>query len=96
MFAVSGKSDGVMDLERYPGLGHELGASRTVMKRVFDNLGNGYFEIVATDGLYASREDFQLYLDHGSHLLVMGNYNFPQRWMTQRDDNGRVQERNCE
>lgn len=70
MFAVSGKSDGVMDLERYPGLGHELGASRTVMKRVFDNLGNGYFEIVATDGLYASREDFQLYLDHGSHLLV--------------------------
>lgn len=70
VFAVSGKSDGVVDLERYPGLGHELGASRTVMKRVFDKLGNGYFEIVGADGLYSSREDFQLCLSRGSHLLV--------------------------
>lgn len=70
VLAVSGKSDGVVDLERYPGRGHELEASRRVLKRAFEKLGKGYFGIVAGDGLYASREDYELCLDHGSHLLV--------------------------
>ena len=70
VLAISGKSDGVVDLERYPKRGCELEASRTVLKRAFGKLGKGFFGIVAGDGLYATKEDFQLGLDHGSHLLV--------------------------
>lgn len=70
VLAVSGKSDGVVDLERYKGRGHELEASRQVLRRAFQKLGKGYFGIVGGDGLYASHEDFQLCLDQGSHLLV--------------------------
>ena len=70
VLAVSGKSDGVVDLERYEGRGHELEASRRVLRRAFRILGKGYFCIVAGDGLYASHQDFKLCLDHGSHLLV--------------------------
>ena len=70
VLACWGKSDGVVDLERYAGRGHELEASRTVLKRAFGNLGKGFFGIVGGDGLYATKEDFQLCLDQGSHLLV--------------------------
>ncbi len=70
VLACWGKSDGVVDLERYEGRGHELEASRTVLKRAFGKLGKGFFGIVAGDGLYATKDDFQLSLDHGSHLLV--------------------------
>jgi hypothetical protein len=70
VLAVSGKSDGVVDLERYRNRGCELEASRTVLKRAFRKLGKGFFGIVAGDGLYVTKEDFQLGLDHGSHLLV--------------------------
>lgn len=70
VLAVGGKSSGVIDLERYPGRGHELAASRKLLKRAFQRLGNGFFGIVAGDGLYASREDFELCLGKGSHLLV--------------------------
>lgn len=70
VLALGGKSSGVVDLMRYPGRGHELEASRQVLKRAFRKLGKGFFGIVAGDGLYATKEDFQLCLDHGSHLLV--------------------------
>lgn len=70
VLAIFGKTDGVADLERYSGRGHELKASRRVLKRAFENLGKGFFGIVAGDGLYATKDDFQLCLDHGSHLLV--------------------------
>lgn len=70
VLAVYGKSLGVVDLERYPGRGHELAASRKVEKRAFEKLGRGFFGVIAGDGLYASKEDFQLCLDYGSHLLV--------------------------
>lgn len=70
VLAVSGKSDGVVDLERYQNRGCELEASRTVLKRAFRNLGKGFFGIIGGDGLYATKEDFELCLDHGSHLLV--------------------------
>jgi len=70
VFGASGKSDGVVDLKRYRGRGCELEASRALAKRVFGELGDGYFEIVAGDGLYATQEDFRLFLNHGSHLLV--------------------------
>ena len=70
VLALFGKTDGVVDLERYPGRGHELEASRSVLKRAFRTLGKGFFGIVAGDGLYATKDDFQLHLDHGSHLLV--------------------------
>lgn len=70
VLAVSGKADGVVDLERYRSRGCELAASRTVLKRAFRNLGKGFFGMVVGDGLYATKEDFQLCLDHGSHLLV--------------------------
>ena len=70
VLACAGKSDGVVDLERYKGRGHELEASRKVLKRAFGNLGKGFFGIMGGDGLYATKEDFQLCLDHGSHLLV--------------------------
>ena len=70
VLAIAGKTDGVVDLERYPGRGHELEASRRVLKRAFENLGKGFFGIVGGDGLYATKDDFQLALDCGSHLLV--------------------------
>lgn len=70
VLAIFGKTDGVVDLERYKGRGHELGASRKVIRRSFQKLGYGFFGIIAGDGLYASKEDFQMGLDHGSHLLV--------------------------
>jgi hypothetical protein len=70
VLAISGKSDGVVDLQRYRGRGCELEASRTVLKRAFGKLGKGFFGIVDGDGLYATKEDFQLCLDYGSHLLV--------------------------
>lgn len=70
VLAVGGKSDGVVDLQRYRGRGHELKASRQVLKRAFRKLGKRFFGIVAGDGLYASQEDFRLCLDYGSHLLV--------------------------
>lgn len=73
VLAVSGKADGVVDMQRYRGRGHELGASRTVLKRAFRNLGKGFLGIIAGDGLYSTKEDFQLCLDHGSHLLVKTN-----------------------
>jgi hypothetical protein len=70
VLAIYGKTDGVVDLERYSGRGHELAASRRVQKRAFSRLGKGFFGLVAGDGLYATKDDFQLHLDHGSHLLV--------------------------
>ena len=70
VLALAGKSSGVVDLECYPGRGHELEASRKVLRRAFRKLGKGFFGIVAGDGLYASRKDFKLCLDQGSHLLV--------------------------
>lgn len=70
VLAVGGKSSGVIDLERYSGRGHELEASRKLLKRAFHKLGKGFFGIVAGDGLYANRRDFELCLDQGSHLLV--------------------------
>jgi hypothetical protein len=33
-------------------------------------LGRGFFGMIAGDGLYATKKDFQLCLNHGSHLLV--------------------------
>ena len=73
VLAVSGKVTGVVDLERYRTRGCELAASRTVLKRAFGKLGKGFFGIVGGDGLYATKEDFELCLDQGSHLLVKTN-----------------------
>ena len=70
VLAVSGKVTGVVDLQRYRNRGCELEASRIVLKRAFRKLGKGFFGIVGGDGLYATKEDFQLCLDQGSHLLV--------------------------
>ena len=70
VLAACGKITGVVDLEPYAGRGHELAASRCVLKRTFKKHGKGFFGIVAGDGLYANRKDFQLCWDHGSHLLV--------------------------
>jgi hypothetical protein len=70
VLAAHGKITGVVDLKQYAGRGHELGASRCVLKRAFKKRGKGFFGIVAGDGLYANRKDFQLCLDQGSHLLV--------------------------
>lgn len=70
VLAISGKMTGVVDLERYKSRGCELAASRQVIRRSFKRLGRGFFGMIAGDGLYASKKDFQLCLDHGSHLLV--------------------------
>jgi predicted RNA binding protein YcfA (HicA-like mRNA interferase family) len=70
VLAVYGQSLGIVDLERYSGRGHELEASRKVWKRAFERLGKGFLGVVAGDGLYATKEDFQLARNHGSHLLV--------------------------
>ena len=70
VLAAHGKITGVVDLKQYAGRGHELAASRCVLKRAFKKRGKGFFGIVAGDGLYATRKDFQLCLDQKSHLLV--------------------------
>ena len=70
VLAVSGKITGVVDLQRYRNRGCELAASRRVLKRAFRKLGKGFFGIVGGDGLYATKKDFQLCVDYGSHLLV--------------------------
>jgi hypothetical protein len=70
VLTISGKTEGVVDLERYPGYGHELSGSRRLLKRSFRTLGPGFFNVVAADALYADHEDFELCLAHGSHLLV--------------------------
>ena len=50
--------------------GRELYASRCVLKRAFRTLGKGFFGMVAGDGLYANKNDFELCMSQGSHLLV--------------------------
>jgi hypothetical protein len=70
VLASYGKTDGIVDIERYRSRGLELPASRKLLKRAFRRLGRGFFGVIVGDGLYASREDFKLCLANGSHLVV--------------------------
>ena len=61
----------VLDFQRAPGEGHELAASATVLRRVFEEFGKGFVDIVLGDGLYITQEMMRLCReDLGTHLLV--------------------------
>lgn len=69
--ALVGESDAVVDLEPYQTRGDELAASRRVLQRATEKLGQGFFDLILADGLYPTKEDFRLYReDLGSDLLV--------------------------
>ena len=51
--------------------GHELAASRRVLKEAVQHLGKGFVDVVAVDGLYMTEKDFRWCLNKaGCHLLV--------------------------
>lgn len=71
VLALAGKSEAVVDMEPYEGRGHELDATRTVLRRANQKLGRGFFDLILADGLYPTREDFRLCREElGSDLLV--------------------------
>lgn len=68
---LAGRSEAVVDLEPYQSRGDELPASRRVVRRANEKLGKEFFDLVLTDGLYPTHEDFRLYQEElGSDLLV--------------------------
>lgn len=68
---LAGKSEAVVDLEPYAKRGKELGASREVLRRSVKKLGREFFDLILTDGLYPTEEDFRLCRNElGSDLLV--------------------------
>lgn len=68
---VAGKSEAVVDLEPYEKRGKELAASREVLRRANEKLGKEFFDLLLSDGLYPTQEDFRLCRGElGSDLLV--------------------------
>lgn len=68
---LAGASEAVVDLEPYASRGDELASSRRVLRRAHEKLGKEFFDLILTDGLYPTREDFRLYREElGSDLLV--------------------------
>jgi len=68
---LAGASEAVVDLEPYEGRGHELAASRKVLRRANQKLGKGFFDLILADGLYPTEKDFRLSRrELGSDLLV--------------------------
>lgn len=68
---LAGKSEAVVDLEPYEKRGKELVASREVLRRANEKLGKEFFDLVLTDGLYPTQEDFRSCRQElGSDLLV--------------------------
>lgn len=68
---LAGKSEAVVDLEPYEGRGHELAASRRVLRRANKKLGREFFDLILADGLYPTEKDFRLCRrELGSDLLV--------------------------
>lgn len=71
VLVLAGKSEAVVDLEPYEKRGKELVASREVLRRANQKLGKQFFDLILTDGLYPTQEDFRLCRDElGSDLLV--------------------------
>jgi hypothetical protein len=68
---LAGSTEAVLDLEPYEGRGHELAASRRVLRRANKRLGKGFFDLILGDGLYPTQKDFRLCRrELGSDLLV--------------------------
>lgn len=68
---LAGKSEAVVDLEPYRSRGDELKASRRVLRRANEKLGKTFFDLILTDGLYPTCEDFCLCREElESDLLV--------------------------
>jgi hypothetical protein len=60
-----------VDVQRYAGRGHELTASRQLLDRATERLGEGFATHVLYDGLMAVRDDFARACRHwGMHLVV--------------------------
>lgn len=68
---LAGKSEAVVDLEPYKKRGKEMGASREVLRRANEKLGREFFDLILSDGLYPTQEDFRnCRKEFGSDLLV--------------------------
>jgi len=60
-----------VDVQRYEGRGHELAASRQLLDRATERLGEGFATHLLYDGLMAVRDDFARARRHwGMHLVV--------------------------
>jgi hypothetical protein len=70
VFVKAGAVDAVVDLEPYPGRGHELHASRQLMQRVLKQHGSEFIDMIVVDGLYPNFIDFRTCRENGCHLLV--------------------------
>lgn len=61
----------VLDFEVSPGEGHELATSATLLRRVAQEFGKGFVDIVLGDGLYMNQETMKLCRKElGTHLLI--------------------------
>ena len=68
---LAGASEAVLDLEPYEKRGHELAASRQVLRRANKQFGRGFFDLILADGLYSTEKDFRLCRrELGCDLLV--------------------------
>lgn len=71
VLAIAGGIAHVVDLEPSPGRGHELTASRKLLKRALEKLGKGFATHLLYDGLMACKADFLRARRHwGAHLVV--------------------------
>jgi hypothetical protein len=70
VLSVAGCVDAVVDIEPSPGRGHELATSRRLIQRAATKLGKDFFDIIAADGLYPTRNDFLWCRQWGCDLLV--------------------------
>lgn len=68
--AFAGGVPHAVDIEPYAGRGHELGASRRLMRRAANRIGFGFSTHILYDGLMACRSDFRLARSLGTHLVV--------------------------
>lgn len=68
---VGARTDLVAGYRMSKNRGHELAASRKVLKEAANRLGKGFVDLITADGLYMTEKDFSWCLDEiGCHLLV--------------------------
>jgi len=74
VLAIVGNMNLPIDFERSPGRGNELSVSTTLLKRANENLGKGFFDIIAGDGLYFTEGIIKTIKgEMGSDILIKTN-----------------------
>ena len=70
VLSFGGKVYHGVDAEPYEGRGHELNASRRLIRRVHEKIGDSFATHILYDGLMADRKDFEMAREFNTHLLV--------------------------